>query len=114
MCQQEISPRTTISRTPSSWLSRHAIAHLSVAREWMVSLLSPGLILLCVFWLAPQLALCQSSEDQVATHFRAGQEALKQGEFTRATEEFRSVLTLDPTLVEAEVNLGLAYHSLSE
>ncbi len=80
----------------------------------MVSLLSPGLIFLCALSLTPQLAHSQSSEDQVAQHFRAGQEAMQQGEFARATEEFRSVLALDPTLVEAEVNLGLAYHSLSE
>jgi tetratricopeptide (TPR) repeat protein len=52
------------------------------------------------------------AEEQVATHFRAGQEALRQGEFVRATEEFRKVLALDPTLVEGQVNLGLAYQSL--
>lgn len=51
-------------------------------------------------------------EAQIASHFRAGQEALRQGEFLRATEEFKKVLALDSTLVEAEVNLGLAYQSL--
>ena len=51
-------------------------------------------------------------EAQIAAHFRAGQEALRQGEFLRATEEFKKVLALDSTLVEAEVNLGLAYQSL--
>lgn len=45
-------------------------------------------------------------------HFRAGQEALRQGEFLRATEEFKRVLALDPALVEGQVNLGLAYQSL--
>jgi tetratricopeptide (TPR) repeat protein len=50
----------------------------------------------------------------VATHFRAGQEALKQGELTRATEEFKKVLALDPDLVEARLNLGLVYHALGE
>ena len=48
------------------------------------------------------------------THFRAGQEALRQGELTQAKEEFSKVLALDPDLVEARVNLGLAYHSLGE
>src|SRR6202021_3101250 len=35
-----------------------------------------------------------------------------QGDFLRATEEFKKVLALDPNLVEAKVNLGLAYQSL--
>src|SRR5215475_5532235 len=64
--------------------------------------------------LLPKNADCQSREDRVAEYFRSVQEALRQGEFTRATEEFKKVLAVDPTLVEAEVNLGLAYHSLSE
>ena len=63
---------------------------------------------------APKLAICQSSEEQLEVFFRAGQEALKQGEFVRAAEEFKKVLALDPSLVEAEVNLGLAYQSLFE
>jgi tetratricopeptide (TPR) repeat protein len=63
---------------------------------------------------ASNSASCQTSEDQIAEHFRAGQVALKQGEFVRATEEFKKVLALDPALFEAEVNLGLAYHSASE
>ncbi len=39
---------------------------------------------------------------------------MKQGQFVRAAEEFKKVLALDPSLIEAEVNLGLAYQSLSE
>ncbi len=54
----------------------------------------------------------QSSEQDIETAFRAGQAALRQGDFLRATEEFKKVLALDPSLVEAEVNLGLAYQSL--
>lgn len=57
-------------------------------------------------------AAAQSSEDEIAQHFHAGQQAMLQGEFAKATEEFKKVLTLDPTLVEAEINLGLAYQSL--
>lgn len=59
-------------------------------------------------------ARCQSSEPQLEESFRAGQTALKQGDFARAVEDFKKVLELDPTLLEAEVNLGLAYQSLSE
>jgi tetratricopeptide (TPR) repeat protein len=64
--------------------------------------------------LAPRLATGQSSEREIESSFRAGQAALKQGDFTRATEEFKKVLALDPNLLEAEVNLGLAYQSLIE
>ena len=68
---------------------------------------------LLAFWLLiPSLANCQSSEQNIETSFRAGQAALRQGDFARAVEDFKKVLALDPTLVEAEVNLGLAYQSL--
>ena len=56
----------------------------------------------------------QTSEDQLERSFRAGQEAMKQGQYARAAEDFKKVLALDPNLLEAEVNLGLAYQSLFE
>jgi tetratricopeptide (TPR) repeat protein len=68
--------------------------------------------LLALLLLMPQLASGQSSEQEIVTSFRAGQAALKQGDFHRAVEEFKKVLALDPSLLEAEVNLGLAYQSL--
>ena len=39
---------------------------------------------------------------------------MQEGSFARAVDEFKKVLALDPTLIEAEVNLGLAYQSLFE
>ena len=54
----------------------------------------------------------QSEGQEVELSFRAGQAALKQGDFVRASEEFKKVLSLDPNLLEAEVNLGLAYQGL--
>lgn len=39
---------------------------------------------------------------------------MKEGQFARAAEDFKKVLAIDPNLVEAEVNLGLAYQSLFE
>jgi len=72
------------------------------------------LLLLALSLLAPGFATCQTSEAQVEQFFRAGQEAMKQRQFARAAEEFKKVLALDPTLLEAEVNLGLAYQSLLE
>ena len=64
--------------------------------------------------LPPRFATGQSSEQDIESSFRAGQAALREGDFVRATEEFKTVLAQDPTLVEAEVNLGLAYQSLFE
>ena len=62
--------------------------------------------------IVPGFAAIQSSEQEVELSFRAGQAALRQGDFARATEEFKKVLTLEPNLLEAEVNLGLAYQGL--
>ena len=70
------------------------------------------LFLLGLLLLKPGLATGQSSEQDIETPFRAGQAALRQGDFLRATEQFKKVLALDPNLVEAKVNLGLAYQSL--
>jgi tetratricopeptide (TPR) repeat protein len=69
-------------------------------------------LVLALWSIVPRIAICQTSEEQVELSFRAGQQALKQGQFARAVEEFKKVLALDPTLLEAEVNLGLAYQSL--
>ena len=71
-------------------------------------------LLLTLWLILPRSASCQTAEEQVELSFRAGQQALKQGQFAHAAEEFKKVLALDPNLVEAEVNLGLAYQSLSE
>jgi len=73
------------------------------------------LVFLLAFWLIPPCGVnCQTFEEQVAAHFRAGQQALRQGELEQAEEEFKKVLALDPNLAEARVNLGLVYHSLGE
>src|SRR4029453_4321586 len=92
---------------------RHRLRALS--RVWRLGsswVLTSGLILFTLGPVAP--ATAEAPQAQLAAHFRAGQEALRQGEFVRATDEFKKVLALDPSLVEAEVNLGLAYQSLFE
>jgi len=53
----------------------------------------------------PGFATCQTSEEQLELSFRAGQAALKQGEFV-VPRKNQKVLALDPNLVEAEVNLA--------
>ncbi len=59
-------------------------------------------------------AIAQNSEEQLERSFHAGQRAMQDGNFTRAVDEFKKVLAIDPTLLEADVNLGLAYQSLLE
>src|SRR6202795_4576447 len=59
--------------------------------------------------IVPGFAAIQSSEQEVELSFRAGQAALRQGDFARATEEFKKVLTPQPNLLVAEDNLRLAY-----
>ena len=71
-------------------------------------------LLLFLWAIAPKFAVCQTPQEQIEQSFRAGQQALQRGEFARATAEFKRVLALDPNLLEAEVNLGLAYQSLFE
>jgi tetratricopeptide (TPR) repeat protein len=73
---------------------------------------SVALFLIPLSLLMPGIAPGQSSEQDIEASFRAGQAALRQGDYGRAVEDFNKVLALDPTLVEAEVNLGLAYQSL--
>ena len=87
---------TRLTLTPMSW-----------ARALFVFLLA--------FWLIPPRGVnCQTPEEQLAAHFRAGQQALRHGELRQAEEEFKKVLALDPKLAEAQVNLGLVYHALGE
>jgi tetratricopeptide (TPR) repeat protein len=73
------------------------------------------LVFLLAFWpIVQRPANCQTVEEQEAAHFRAGQEALRQGDLAQATKEFKKVLELDPSLFQARVNLGLVYHALGE
>lgn len=52
--------------------------------------------------------------NEVIAHFEAGQRASSSGQFDRAVAEYQVVLRLEPTLTEARVNLGLAYHALGQ
>ena len=85
--------------------SSTSVKLLSLASLFLLSLTSAA---------ASSEAPSATGEEEIAAHFRAGQEAIKAGNLPRAVEEFKRVLELDPGLAEAEVNLGLAYHSLGE
>ncbi len=65
-------------------------------------------------WIALSAAQSQTADEKIGQAFRAGQLALQQAQFDQAVECFKKVLQLDPALVEAQVNLGLAYQGLLE
>lgn len=77
-------------------------------------------LLLCSVTLAlapvasPGQVLSESPQNELLHHFRAGQADLQVGKWTESIQEFKKVLQLDPDLVEAQVNLGLAYQALGE
>jgi len=105
-----IAKELSLSLFPLRFLP--SVAALIPDRQGSPRIKFVALSLLALSLLIPALALGQSSEQDIETLFRAGQAALRQGDFRRATEEFEKVLALDPGLFEAQVNLGLAYHSL--
>ena len=72
------------------------------------------LILVVFGLLAWSAASAQSSDQDIVEHFRRGEDFLKQEQFEQAIGEFKRVLRLRPGLVEAEINIGLAYHSLCD
>jgi tetratricopeptide (TPR) repeat protein len=53
-----------------------------------------------------------ADQASVIAHFQAAQQATQAGNIEQAVKEYKAVLQLDPTLIEAHVNLGLAYHML--
>jgi predicted Zn-dependent protease len=55
-----------------------------------------------------------SDQDEVARDFRSAQEDMLAGRFADAIGRLKRVLQLDPGLVEARVNLGLAYHAVGD
>lgn len=55
-----------------------------------------------------------SIEARLVSHFRAGKGAIQAGDSERAVKEFGEVLRLNPALVEARANLGLAFYTLGE
>src|SRR6202140_5299673 len=95
-------------RTNASEATR--VLRLVCPRYSYVKLTAFFLLTLAV--IVPEFAIGQSSEQEVELSFHDGQAALRQGDFVRATEEFKKVLTLEPSLLEAQVNLGLAYQGL--
>ncbi|MGH9453863.1 MAG: tetratricopeptide repeat protein, partial [Terriglobia bacterium] len=73
------------------------------------------LLWVLAFSVVPGLRLCcqqaPDSQAEVIQHFRAAQQDMRSGRFEGAIEEFKKVLELQPNLVQARVNLGLAYHA---
>lgn len=60
------------------------------------------------------LPIQASLKAAIISEFRAGQQAVREGHFDLAVEEYQRVLRLDPSLIEVRVDLGLAYHALGQ
>lgn len=73
-----------------------------------------GILFLFGFFSISLLFAQQPSENSIASHFQAGRQAIQSGHLDLAVVEFKKVLRLDPDLIEAQVNLGLAYHLLGQ
>lgn len=56
----------------------------------------------------------QAGPDQVRDLFQSGKQALETGNFKIAVEEFRKIVRLDPSLYQAQVDLGLAYQAMGD
>ena len=56
----------------------------------------------------------QTADDKIQQHFQAGKQSLEEGNVKAAVEEFKRVVALAPSLYQARVNLGLAYHALGD
>jgi predicted Zn-dependent protease len=69
-----------------------------------------GFLILAVLAFGPWQTGTAGEAASWETHFRRGQEALQKGDAPLAAREFKEVLASRPDLVEAQVNLGLAYH----
>lgn len=67
--------------------------------------------LAALFLTAYGLEAQQASSDAIGEHVQAGRQALESGNLKAAISEFRKVVALDPSLYQARVNLGLAYHA---
>lgn len=86
---------------------KRASVLLCLALAWPCNLLSG--------WATGPSPLSREAvEADSVTHFRAGQEAMRDGRIQDAVDEFQKVLRLDPGVVEARVNLGIAYHLLGQ
>ena len=71
-----------------------------------------ALFLLALSLLKPGLATGQSSEQDIEISFRAGQAALRQGDFLAPPKNSRRFSPWTQACSRREVNLGLAYQSL--
>lgn len=83
-------------------------------RVWFVTVTAIVSAICAVAAPGQKRAAAGADKSGVVRHFRAGQQAIKSGEVDLAVKEYKTVLRLDPGLVEAQVNLGLAYHMLRE
>jgi tetratricopeptide (TPR) repeat protein len=88
-------------------------SQIMVLSRFRCALLSCSIVLASGFHAQCQQRPPGDNQELIAL-FRAGQQNMQAGRFEQASEEFRQVLQLQPDLVEARVDLGLAYHALGD
>jgi tetratricopeptide (TPR) repeat protein len=106
---------TEIVLEDSNYLNPHAQSRyllsfclmIASGRQYLHSIPATSLAGKCVT-LASVQSVTTSTQDP-ATIFSQGAQALKNGEFRRAEELFRRVITLDPKSSAAHINLGVTY-----
>ncbi|HUY15786.1 MAG TPA: tetratricopeptide repeat protein [Terriglobia bacterium] len=82
-------------------------------RNWLVLVILSGLIATSQLHSAGQQN-ASANQDAWVQLFRTAQQEMRAGDFNRAIQNFNQVLRLRPGLVEAQVNLGLAYHAVGD
>ncbi len=70
--------------------------------------------ILIAFLLSIANAWGQRAPDQVQDLFQSGKQALESGNFKTAVDDFRKIVRLDPSLYQAQADLGLAYHAMGD
>jgi tetratricopeptide (TPR) repeat protein len=71
------------------------------------------LVLMC-YVMCAGTAAAGVDQASIIAHFQAALQATQAGNIEQAVKEYKAVLELDPTVIEARVNLGLAYHMLGQ
>ena len=82
-------------------------------RKWLVLVILSGLIATSDLY-AAGLQNPSANQEAWVQLFRTAQQEMRAGDFNRAILNFNQVLRLRPGLVEAQVNLGLAYHAIGD
>lgn len=106
--------RGLVENEGPAWNEVAEAALMVLSRYFLWFVLLSCAIVLTSSYPAECLQRPPQDDEELIAHFRAGQQNMQAGRFEQASEEFKQVLRLRPDLVEARVDLGLAYHALGD